>query len=387
MPPASALAGLPTASALPNPASSGAGVNPPGIAQLQPGTTRLPSGTTRLPSGNTRLPSGNTRLPSGNVQLPSGNTRLPAGSITQILTPNGEITNPNVGIPPVLPVTSVSATLANLLPLANSELGHSAGGVYVGDGRPPVPYKLAQKIRRWEFVDMGELLPEFWCSYRDDEGAVKRPSSSRRTRKVTEIFTWVQCFNTYVSVLAPAHPETIPELMAYMSTIVRTSQDFSGLAWVRYDAGFRRQAALTGNRMWSQINATLYTLCFAGNALATTRCELCFASSHSAAECEQRGEADPEMPTRMKAIETAVLALTAKQGRSGGPARSSGEACRLWNRNSCSFPRCKHLHICSRCSGNHQALSCPMSTPQQGTQTFGKVSSNVNLQRFGSRPY
>ena len=93
------------------------------------------------------------------------------------------------------------------------------------------------------------------------KGTVKRPSSSRRTRKVTDIFTWVQCFNTYVSVLAPAHPETIPELMAYMSTIVRTSQDFSGLAWVRYDAGFRRQAALTGNRLWSQINATLYTLC------------------------------------------------------------------------------------------------------------------------------
>ena len=271
MPPPSALAGLPTASALPNPASSEAGVNPPGVAQLQPGTTRLP-----------------------------------AGSMAQILSPNGEITNPNVGVPPGLPVTSVSATLANLLPLANSELGHSAGGVYVGGGRSPVPYKLAQKIRRWEFVDMGELLPEFWCSYRDDKGTVKRPSSSRRTRKVTEIFTWVQCFNTYVSVLAPAHPETIPEPMADMSTIVRTSQDFSGLAWVRYNAGFRRQAALTGNKLWSQINATLYTLCFAGNALATTRCELCFASSHSTAECEQRGEADPEMPTRMKAIETVV---------------------------------------------------------------------------------
>ena len=83
-------------------------------------------------------------------------------------------------------------------------------------------------------------------------------------------FTWVQCFSTYVSVLAPAHPETIPELMAYMSTIVRVSQDFVGLAWVRYNAGFRRQAALTRNRSWSQINATLYTLCFTGNAMATT---------------------------------------------------------------------------------------------------------------------
>ena len=137
MPPLSALVGLPTASALPNP---------------NPNPNPKPTGGRATPTGddtarNTQLPSGNTRLPSGNVQLPSGNARLPAGSMTQILshhTPNGEITNPNVGVPPGLPDTSVSATLANLLPLANSELGHSAGGVYVGDGRPPVPYKLAQ---------------------------------------------------------------------------------------------------------------------------------------------------------------------------------------------------------------------------------------------------
>ena len=37
-----------------------------------------------------------------------------------------------------------------------------AAGAYVGDGMPPVPAKLAAKVRRWEFVEMGELLPEFW---------------------------------------------------------------------------------------------------------------------------------------------------------------------------------------------------------------------------------
>ena len=137
-----------------------------------------------------------------------------------------------------LPATSASVALVDLLPLANAELGQAKGGVYVGDGRPPVPGKLAAKIRRWEFVDMGELLPEFWSPNRDDDTAQKKPPP-QRTRKVTDIFTWVQCFGTYVSVLAPSYPEAIPELMAYMSTIVRVSQDFSGLAWVHYDAGFR----------------------------------------------------------------------------------------------------------------------------------------------------
>ena len=54
-------------------------------------------------------------------------------------------------------VASTAATLTNLLPLSNMKGGNAVEGVYVGDGRPPVPITLAQKIWRWEFVDMGEL--------------------------------------------------------------------------------------------------------------------------------------------------------------------------------------------------------------------------------------
>ena len=33
-------------------------------------------------------------------------------------------------------------------------------------------------------------------------------------------------------------PTMLPELMAYMSYIVRVHQDYSRLAWVRYDTAF-----------------------------------------------------------------------------------------------------------------------------------------------------
>jgi hypothetical protein len=66
-----------------------------------------------------------------------------------------------------------------------------------------------------------------------------------------------------------------------MSTIVRTSQDFEGLAWVRYDAAYWRQATLMGNTKWSAVNVTLYTMCFTGVASGKARCELCFATSHT----------------------------------------------------------------------------------------------------------
>ena len=36
------------------------------------------------------------------------------------------------------------------------------GGVYVVDGLHPVAAKITAKISRWEFIEMYELLPEFW---------------------------------------------------------------------------------------------------------------------------------------------------------------------------------------------------------------------------------
>ena len=252
---------------------------------------------------------------------------------------------------------SPAALMANLLPYANASLQHQMVGAYVGDGLPPVPPKLAAKIRRWEFIEMGELLPEFWAS-KDEEGD-KRDSRPRRSRKVTDIFTWLQCYATYVAVLAQHEPSAVPELMAYMT--LRSSQDFEGLAWMRYDSSFRRQAALTCNKRWSTINSTLYTMNFSGRMSGSKRCELCFGTSHTERECAQSGDPDPDMRNRVKTIESAILAFV-KPGHNPRPtsaqAHPSGEACRKWNGGGCTYPKCRHLHVCSECRGGHPVTRC-----------------------------
>ena len=183
---------------------------------------------------------------------------------------------------------SVAALMANLLPQANSDLASGCQGVYVGEGLPQVPTKLAAKIRRGEFVEMTELLPEFWCSQREDDHS-KQEAKARQACSVQDIFTWLQCYGLFVSILGPHHPSRIPELMAYQTTIVRASQDYAGLAWVRYDSAFRRQAALTGLTQWSAINPTLYTLCFAGSARTSSQCELNCGRGHPATTCPGTG--------------------------------------------------------------------------------------------------
>ena len=314
------------------------------------------------------------------VRPPTVASSIPLTSGGTLNSLFGSTVTASIGAGTSLPSTGVSS-LTNILPFTHPSLVPPTVGVYLGEGIPPVPDKLAAKIRRGEFVEMGELLPEFW-SPRGDEGEVGRESKVRRSRKVTDIFSWLQCFGAYVSIRAPPAPHLIPELMAYMATIVRVSQDFAGLAWVRYDVAFRRQAAVTHNDRWSIINSTLYTMCFTGMASSTKRCELCFASTHTEQECAQRGDPDPGMKDRLKAIETAVLAITGKQEQAAKPVpppvKPSGELCRKWNSVGCSYPRCRHSHICSSCRGNHPVTKCTMH-PSQGAYNRASLSG-------GNRP-
>ena len=130
----------------------------------------------------------------------------------------------------------------------------STEGVYIGEGLPPVPAKLARKIRAGEFIEMDELLPEVWTMKEGGEPEPKR----RCGRKVLDIFTWLQCFGIYVSIRGTQSPTSIPEFMAYMSMIVKINQEYAGMAWLNYDTLYRKHAALKKDTKWSVINTTIY---------------------------------------------------------------------------------------------------------------------------------
>ena len=107
-----------------------------------------------------------------------------------------------------------SSVLCNLLPrLGQASESSLTVGIYVGEGLLPVPARLAEKITRWEFVDMAELLPECWSSFGPKE-SVSVPGTRfggyRRRRAVTDIATWVQCFATYVSGCPLLTPKQCP---------------------------------------------------------------------------------------------------------------------------------------------------------------------------------
>jgi hypothetical protein len=103
----------------------------------------------------------------------------------------------------------------------------------------------------------------------------------KKAPPVTNILTWVECFRSLVSVLSQKYPSFLPELMAYMSLIVKCQKRFEGLGWFNYDRAFRRQAAITRSMNWSRMDSTLFSLAFMGKAKKSSSCDICFSSNHS----------------------------------------------------------------------------------------------------------
>ena len=69
---------------------------------------------------------------------------------------------------------------------------------------------LAEKIQAWEFVEMAELLPEFWVPKPDEKESSQLVGSSRYRRPVAELRSWLQCFAIYAVVISSKHPEAVP---------------------------------------------------------------------------------------------------------------------------------------------------------------------------------
>ena len=113
--------------------------------------------------------------------------------------------------------------------------------VLVGQGIPTIPKALLQKIRKWEYVDLTDLLP---TSSSHDSASTSSHSPTTwfslfpgcelvRPRKcqIATIADWVQAFTVYTVALVSEHPSATLEMLAYMLTIIKASQQYDGLHW------------------------------------------------------------------------------------------------------------------------------------------------------------
>ena len=81
-------------------------------------------------------------------------------------------------------VSSVDTAVRRLGDLETCRAGGSSSaglgaGVFMGEGVPPVSGRLVERIRRWEFLKMYELLPELLTDQKGGEGGARQTSQAR----------------------------------------------------------------------------------------------------------------------------------------------------------------------------------------------------------------
>ena len=142
------------------------------------------------------------------------------------------------------------------------------------------------------------------------------------------------------------------------------------------------QAFITGNRQWSRINPSLYSICFCGAVCTGTLCELCLSLSHPIRDCTLVNDQDPDITTWLMTLESALLVMTShltlQQGSSSIP--KLPDICQNWNDGKCCIPHCWYRHVCRVCGGPIPVYACydhmlgpsPNAThPMEGQHTTG----------------
>ena len=241
--------------------------------------------------------------------------------------------------------------------------------IFIGDGLPTVPKRVYNRMVAWEFVDLAELRPqgafEVLQQESDQQKLLVLPAhgfqvSKAKRKPIKELNTWIQCFAVYIGVMAGKHPSAVPEMLAYMLTIMKAAREYEDPTWILYDLAYRDKAAATKNRTWSQIDVGLYNQIFTGRARQLKLCKHCNSTSHATDEYTEASRKTP-------AEENAGGSRPAKVTKS--------DVCFLFNKGRCTFQMCKFRHMCSICSGRHAAISCPRKVEKGSGSAQGSGGS------------
>ena len=99
-----------------------------------------------------------------------------------------------------------SILMSSGLPLLQYLLPSKAPTVVVTEGIPPVACRLVEKIRKWEYVNLGDLLKDHSSSeqFVVVNGQVVPIQSGQKPQSpktITDILSWLQAFSVFSAIL------------------------------------------------------------------------------------------------------------------------------------------------------------------------------------------
>ena len=142
--------------------------------------------------------------------------------------------------------------------------------LWLGEVPPPQwfwgssPPQSHRKIWKLEYVDLNELLPS--CLGAPELTMLKlftQHDRAKEAKKKIQMFEqWVARFNTLVSVMAARYPDWVKDMLAYSSLIAKAHADYEDTQWLLYDNHFHHATAAKQLKDWSEVDSSLWTLCF-----------------------------------------------------------------------------------------------------------------------------
>ena len=177
------------------------------------------------------------------------------------------------------PTVSLSTTLASApISLADTLAVHpvvdhpKSSTIVVTEGIPPVRCRLVDRARKWEYVNLADLLgdhsPDHLTIINDQVIAVTSVSTPKRSHTITNILTCLQTFSILTAMLVSSQDTTKEEaagLAAHSYLIIQLSRDLSGSQWLKYDQQFQEWEAAKGIHRWGELNLTIYGCCLAAH--------------------------------------------------------------------------------------------------------------------------
>ena len=139
----------------------------------------------------------------------------------------------------------------------------------MAEGIPPVSTRLIEKIRRWEFIDLAQLIggadsSEGSSSMVEGHIVTQAKSPRKSPSTITDLATWLQAYARLMVVLLSAPTTSKAEaagLAAHLHIILQLAQDLGGRHWLVYDWEFREWAAAKGITVWGELNLSIYGRC------------------------------------------------------------------------------------------------------------------------------
>ena len=278
------------------------------------------------------------------------------------------------GPPDMLPT---SAPLIGQPSALSSASGSTSGQVFsLGHGFPLIPAKMVNRIQKWEFVNMSELLPDNLELARrsvESRGATSCATvKSLKKRELSEdwkgLIAWSVCFNTFAAIVAKKYPAKFQELLAYHSTILVEALRFGCKGWLSYDRMFREHVEKEPSSNWSLLHSMFYSLSFLSQRVEASTCPKCMGSDHSKSECALTALEPQQEPLRSHPMENSRQSGPAKKRfrrdvtpQSGAQNSSSTKTiCFSFNEGQCfRHPKpCDREHKCIRCGGDHKMIEC-----------------------------